>query len=74
MTLPRPTLLIILLAAVAFATPAAAPEASAQPTMTPGIPWTGSVGIHRTVAELKRLGVSSLGPPAHIRRNPRMSA
>ena len=48
---PRRTAVAALIIAAAIAAPAV-PGASAEPTMTPGVPWTGSVAITRTVQQL----------------------
>jgi hypothetical protein len=63
----RRSILATLLVTAVLASPPGIAPASAAVTMTPGIPWTGAVGIHRSVAQIMGLQAPEMGQGAEPR-------
>ena len=62
MTIHRNALLVALLAAT-MASPPALHAAAGETAMTPGTPWTGAVGIPRSVGQIMSSAARSAGQP-----------
>jgi hypothetical protein len=57
---------VALLLAACLALPAAVVQAATLAGFTPGTPWTGAIGVHRSVADM----MSNVGPQAEQARMP----